>query len=82
MIIGNRWHRLSDCVSGAQLLGLQHPVHGFLLQLIANPIAAMSVHDMNRIRAERLRRIEHMRKERAPGERLHWFDPATGQRVD
>ena len=59
-------HGLHHGMTGAQLLGLQHPVDGLVRQRRLHLRAAVSVHHVDIGRLERARRADHVLQQRLP----------------
>ena len=70
MIVGNGGHRLRDRVAGAELLSLQHPVDRLVRQRLLDQLAAMAVHDVDRVGAQRFRGRDDVGQHRLAGQRL------------
>src|SRR6266850_1301469 len=66
-------HRLLHRVSGAELLGLQHPLDRRLRERGAHLLGAVPVHYHGLARLERARGVEHVREERATGNGMQDF---------
>ncbi len=83
-------HRLLHGVSGAELLGLQHPLHWSILEEVSDLVGAMAVDHHDLARRQCLRRGKHVGEQRPACERVqdlgelraHAFSLACGQDDD
>ena len=66
-------HRLLHRVSGAELLGLQHPLHWRIGECGAHFLGAMAVNHQSLLWLERLRSVKHVREQRSATDGMQHF---------